>query len=59
MEYEVTYFEVEIINGQPTIHDPDELIHEIAWKTVEQVKELQLSFPEDKEFLLNYIEQKD
>ncbi|WP_240422074.1 NUDIX hydrolase [Paenibacillus periandrae] len=59
VEYEVTYFKVEIIDGQPTIHDPDGLIYEIAWKTVEQVKELQLSFPEDKEFLLNYIEQKD
>lgn len=57
VEYYVTYFEVEILDGQRTIHDPDGLIYEIAWKTSEQLKALQLSFPEDKEFLLQYIEQ--
>jgi aminoglycoside 6'-N-acetyltransferase len=45
VEYHVTYFEVEILDGQPTIHDPDGLIYEIAWKTPEQLKELQFSFP--------------
>lgn len=58
VEYNVTYFEVEILDGQPTIHDPDGLIYEIAWKSSEQLKELKFSFPEDKEFLLQYIELK-
>ncbi|MFC6552448.1 hypothetical protein [Cohnella cellulosilytica] len=53
----VTYFEVEILDGEPTIHDPDGLIYEIGWKTSEQLNELELSFPEDKAFLLQYIEQ--
>ena len=56
VEYLVTYYEVEIVGGQPTIHDPDGLIYEIAWKTPEQIKKLEFSFPEDKEFLLQYIE---
>lgn len=56
VEYHLSYFEVEVLGGQPTIHDPDELIHEIAWKTTEQLRELPFSFPEDRVFLLQYIE---
>ncbi|WP_261305289.1 NUDIX hydrolase [Paenibacillus andongensis] len=58
VEFHVTYFEVEILGGQSTIHDPDGLIYEIAWKTSEQLNDLHFSFPEDKEFLLQYIEQR-
>lgn len=58
VEFHVTYFEVEILGGEPTIHDPDGLIYEIAWKTYEQLHDLHFSFPEDKEFLLQYIEQR-
>ncbi|WP_239696933.1 NUDIX hydrolase [Paenibacillus oryzisoli] len=57
VEFHVTYFEVEILSDHPTIHDPG-LIYEIAWKTTEQLNDLHFSFPEDKEFLLQYIEQK-
>lgn len=58
VDYYVTYFAIEILDGQPIIQDPDGLIYEIAWKTPDQLRELQFSFPEDKEFLLHYIEQK-
>lgn len=58
VDYHVTYFEVEILEGRPTIQDPDGLIYEIGWKNSEQLNELQFSFPEDKEFLLQYIDQK-
>ena len=58
VEYQVTYFEIEIIGGHATIQDPDGLIQEVAWKTAEQVQELHFSFPEDKEFLLQYFEQR-
>lgn len=37
------------------IQDPDELIHEITWKRIDEVKELTLSFPEDYEILNKYI----
>lgn len=40
------------------IQDPDELIHEIAWKGIEEMKELTLSFPEDYEILNKYINKK-
>jgi 8-oxo-dGTP diphosphatase len=55
MKYQVTYYELKILEGNPTVQDPDGLIYEVAWKTVDQIKELKLSFPEDKEFLLNYM----
>jgi 8-oxo-dGTP pyrophosphatase MutT (NUDIX family) len=55
VEYTVSYFEIEVIGGTPKIQDPDGLIYDIAWKSVEQIKELQLSFPEDKDFLIDFI----
>ncbi|MGG1658444.1 NUDIX hydrolase [Brevibacillus sp. NRS-1366] len=59
LEYEVTYFVVEIIDGEPTIQDPDGLIYDVAWKSAEQIKDLNFSFPEDKDFILSYIAQCD
>jgi len=55
VEYIVTYFEVEIIGGTPTIQDPDGLIYEIAWKSIEQIRELKLSFPEDESLLIQLM----
>lgn len=52
---EVHYFEVEIIGGTAKIQDPDHLIHEIGWKSAEEIKHLELSFPEDRKILLDYI----
>ncbi|WP_346655595.1 NUDIX hydrolase [Lysinibacillus sphaericus] len=34
---EVRYFETTITGGQMMIHDPDELIYEIAWKSKEEI----------------------
>ncbi|WP_313892016.1 NUDIX hydrolase [Psychrobacillus sp.] len=45
--YNVDYFLVEIISGEITIQDPDEFIHEIAWKSLEEIAELPLAYPED------------
>ncbi|MFC7363602.1 MULTISPECIES: NUDIX hydrolase [Bhargavaea] len=50
---EVRYFEVAITGGRMEICDPDELIHEIGWKEKEEVGTLELSFPEDRPFLLS------
>jgi hypothetical protein len=36
-----------------TIHDPDELIYEIAWKSKDELMDLTLTFPEDRQFLLS------
>ncbi len=40
------------------IQDPDELIHDIAWKGIEEIKQITLSFPEDNEILNEYINKK-
>lgn len=53
---EVRYFETTITSGQMMIHDPDELIYEIAWKSKEEILNLTLSFPEDRQFLLSLFQ---
>lgn len=52
---EVRYFSVKVIGGVMNIQDPDGLIHDIAWKTSEELTTLELSFPEDREFLINCL----
>lgn len=47
ISYNVEYFLVEIVSGEITIQDPDEFIHEIAWKSLEEIAELPLAYPED------------
>ncbi|TKI95279.1 DNA mismatch repair protein MutT, partial [Bacillus cereus] len=42
--------------GNMEIQDPDELIHEIAWKGIHEVEQLCLAFPEDYELLCQYID---
>jgi len=54
----VHYFEVEIVGGECKIQDPDELIHDVAWKSVDDLKELDLSFPEDREYLMSFLQEK-
>lgn len=53
---EVHYFLATIIGGEMKIQDPDGLIHDIAWKTREDLESLDLGFPEDRKFLLNCLE---
>jgi len=47
ISYNVEYFLVEIVSGEITIQDPDEFIHEISWKSLEEIEELPLAYPED------------
>ncbi|MFK7693854.1 NUDIX domain-containing protein [Paenibacillus sp. HJGM_3] len=53
-EFSVTYYLVEITGGRPTIQDPDGLIYEIAWKSQEELRQLPLSFEEDRPLLLSW-----
>lgn len=53
---EVRYFETSIKGGQMMIHDPDELIYEIAWKSKDDLLGLTLTFPEDRQFLLSLFQ---
>ena len=56
--YDVTtyYFLCELIEGQISYQDPDDAIEEIAWKTYEEVLELQHDYPEDQEILLSFLD---
>ncbi|WP_100011570.1 NUDIX hydrolase [Lentibacillus sediminis] len=52
---EVHYFMVQLTGGEMKIQDPDELIYEIAWKSAEEIRNLELTYPEDREFLLGIL----
>jgi ADP-ribose pyrophosphatase YjhB (NUDIX family) len=58
VSFEVHYFLVKNVGGKRNIQDPDNLIYDIAWKNVEELKTLELSFPEDRDFLIDYITKK-
>jgi aminoglycoside 6'-N-acetyltransferase len=55
ISFEVHYFIVKIVDGERKIRDPDNLIYDIAWKNIDELKELDLSFPEDRKFLIGCI----
>ena len=52
---EVQYFEFAIIGGSEEIKDPDNLIYDIAWKSIEEINKLDLSFPEDRNLLIHWL----
>lgn len=56
-DYDVTtyYYSCELIGGQITYNDPDDSIEEIEWKTLEELKNLQLLYEEDLESLLTIV----
>ncbi len=53
---EVQYFAVEVYGGSAKIQDPDNLIYEIDWKPLDEIKNLELSYPGDLEVLVEYVE---
>ena len=55
ISYYVEYYLVEIISGEITIQDPDEFIHEIAWKSLEEIAQLPLAYPDDIHILAQVI----
>lgn len=50
---EVRYFETIVKGGQMMLH---ELIYEIAWKSKDELLDLTLTFPEDRQFLLSLFQ---
>jgi 8-oxo-dGTP diphosphatase len=55
IQFKVQYFLAEVISGSPVILDPDGLIYDIKWVSFEELKLLTLSYPEDRELLMNYL----
>ena len=52
---EVHYFLVRIIGGKRSIQDPDQLIYDVDWKGGAELNTLELTFPDDRDFLMCYI----
>lgn len=48
-------FSVKVLGGERMLQDPDGLIYDIRWVTVEELNEMELSFPEDREFLIESL----
>jgi ADP-ribose pyrophosphatase YjhB (NUDIX family) len=59
INYEVHYFLVKAIGGSRKIQDPDQLIYDIRWVSLESLKTLELTFPEDREYLLSFIQKNE
>lgn len=55
----VHYFSVDITGGSPVIQDPDELIYQIEWKSIEEVRQLSLCFEEDRAFFARLYDGKE
>ena len=55
ISFELEYFQVRVVSGEISVQDPDELILEIAWKSVEEIASLDMSYPEDVEFLTGLL----
>lgn len=53
--FEVHYFSVKINGGARKIQDPDELIYDIRWKSAEKINNAELTFPEDRQFLMDFL----
>ena len=56
INYELQYFQVKVVSGELAVHDPDELILEIAWKSVDEIDQLKMNYPEDVEFFKDLLE---
>jgi ADP-ribose pyrophosphatase YjhB (NUDIX family) len=52
---EILYFETSVMGGEATIQDPDACIHDIEWVSIEELKNLPLSYPEDISILESYM----
>lgn len=55
ISFEVHYFSAQVISGERRIQDPDHLIYDVAWKSSEEIRNLDLTYPEDRQFLLDFL----
>lgn len=54
-QIDIHYYAANVIGGGMRIQDPDELIYEIAWKSANEIKKLELSYPDDRTMLLGTL----
>ncbi|WP_019412913.1 NUDIX hydrolase [Paenisporosarcina sp. TG20] len=53
--YELQYFRVKVLSGELTVQDPDEFILDIAWKSLEELEQLDMSYPKDLLFFRDLL----
>lgn len=47
VSFELTYFKVEVAGGEIMLQDEDEWIADVAWKSISELGELELAYPDD------------
>ncbi|MUV36453.1 8-oxo-dGTP diphosphatase [Lentibacillus sp. JNUCC-1] len=52
---EVEYFEVRICGGEANIQDPDGLVYEIDWKKADDITNLGLTYPDERNLLTDFV----
>ncbi|MHC0039129.1 NUDIX hydrolase [Pseudoneobacillus sp. C159] len=55
-DVEIHYFTVHLVGGGMAIQDPDQFIYDIAWKSIDELKGLELSFPGDRGLLIECMQ---
>ncbi|WP_260682010.1 GNAT family N-acetyltransferase [Alkalicoccobacillus porphyridii] len=53
--YEVRYFLAQVIGGMAQSQDPDELIYDVQWTSLQDLSTKKLTYPEDQEVLNAYL----
>ncbi|MBT2570610.1 NUDIX hydrolase [Planococcus sp. ISL-110] len=51
VSFEVTYFRVEMTGGELVLQEGDEWIADVAWKSISELGELELAYPDDAELI--------
>jgi len=53
--FELYVFEAVTSGGEPSLHDPDGLIHDVRWFDAAEVGTAPFMFPEDQDLVLRYL----
>lgn len=56
ISYELHYFRVKVLSGELILQDPDESVLAIEWKSMKDLQQGNMSYPEDLEFLLDLMD---
>lgn len=55
----VKYYLVEVTSGEMGINDPDNLIHDIKWQSLDDIEHLNLTYSEDKKIIDAFLNEHD
>lgn len=55
VSFELYYFQVSVAGGALVVPENDFLIEDVAWKSIEQLEQLELAYPDDLELFRSLI----